>query len=225
MDSVALAELVGKLALTVQVLTAYPVVAPPPEVQLLPRVELNAIVCTSFCNAQGAYLPERGLLLADDLDPVGNVRDRAVLLHELVHVAQERVGAFPDLPACERYYRREAQAYGVEHAYLQRFGLSGATLAGPQRWLGAPCSEDDDGALATASARVTAVEGRLRPVDRGTGGRSPRGSSGESESSQAVRGLRQHLELLSRQRTAEQAEAAVGTGKQARGVDVIQRSM
>jgi len=86
MDGVALAGLVAKLAVTVQVLTAYPVVEPPPAIQLLPQAELNEIVCTSFCNAQGAYLPERGLLLAGNLDPVGNVRDRAVLLHELVHL-------------------------------------------------------------------------------------------------------------------------------------------
>jgi hypothetical protein len=137
-DGVALASLVAKLAVTVHVLTGYPVVDPPPEVQLLPKAALNDIVCAGNCNAQGAYLPERGLLLADNLDPVGNTRDRAVLLHELVHVAQDRAGAFADLPACKRYYFREAQAYGAEHAYLRRFGLSGATLAGPQRWLGAP---------------------------------------------------------------------------------------
>jgi hypothetical protein len=164
MDGVALAGLVAKLAVTVQVLTAYPVVEPPPAIRLLPQAELNEIVCTSFCNAQGAYLPERGLLLAGNLDPVGNVRDRAVLLHELVHVAQERAGAFADLAACERYYRREAQAYGVEHAYLRRFGLSGATLAGPQRWLGTPCSEDE-GSPVQATAQPTASKGRPAPVD------------------------------------------------------------
>jgi hypothetical protein len=166
-DGVALAELVGKLALTVHVLTAYPVVEPPPEVHLLPQAELNDIVCTSFCNAQGAYLPEGGgLLLADHLDPVGNIHDRAVLLHELVHVAQDRAAAFADLPACERYYRREAQAYGIEHAYLQRFGLSGATLAGPQRWLGPPCREDDAVALGKEPAPIMAAErGPQQPTD------------------------------------------------------------
>lgn len=138
MDASFLPALAAKLSLTVAVLTDYP---PPvvPRVELLPAVEINRIVCTSPCNAQGAYLAERGILLAVGLDLAGDPRARAVLLHELVHQAQELAGAWSDLDPCERNLRREAEAYVVEHAYLRRFGLSGGTLAGPQRWHGAGC--------------------------------------------------------------------------------------
>lgn len=142
MDAPSLAALVISLTTTVQVLAGYPASKVPIEVQPVPAPALNALVCASFCNAQGAFLAGRGLFLADHLDPFGDIRDRAVLLHELVHEAQERMGAFADLPPCERRSRREAQAYAVEHAYLGRFGLSGANLAGPQRWVGPPCNSD-----------------------------------------------------------------------------------
>jgi hypothetical protein len=164
-DGTALAELVRSLSLTVHVLTAYPVAGTPPDVELLPQIALNEIVCTRFCNAQGAYLPGQKVLLADHLDLIGNVRHRAVLLHELVHEAQERAGAFAELPACQRYHRREAQAYAVEHAYLRRFGLSGATLAGPQRWLGAPCKEDQGVTPARALPIMAPGQHTQQPVD------------------------------------------------------------
>jgi hypothetical protein len=139
METASLADLVARLALTVHVLTGYPLPDRAVEVRLVPERMLNAMVCDRFCNAQGAFLPGRGLFLASQLDPSNDVRDRAVLLHELVHEAQERVGAFADLPPCARHQRREAEAYAAEHAYLRRFGLSGVTLAGPQRWQSLPC--------------------------------------------------------------------------------------
>ena len=142
MDGHAFVTLVGKLVTTVHVLAGYPIPDARIAVQVIPATVLNDMVCERFCNAQGAFLPGRGLFLADHLDPQNDVRHRAVLLHELVHEAQERSGAFADLPPCERHSRREAEAYAVEHAYLQRFGLSGVSLAGPQRWLGRPCNSE-----------------------------------------------------------------------------------
>lgn len=139
MSGLDLAELAARLALSVNVLTGYP---PPsvPEIAVVPPAMLERIACTTPCRAQGAYLDDRNLLLlAQSLKPGREPRDRAVLLHELVHRAQDLAGAWSDLPPCERRYRREAQAYAAEHAYLRRYGLSGVTLAGPQRWLGAGC--------------------------------------------------------------------------------------
>jgi hypothetical protein len=156
MDTPSLAALVTKLSMTVQVLAGYPATNMPIEVQLVPALALNAMVCTSFCNAQGAFIPGRGLFLADHLDPLGDIRHRSVLLHELVHEAQERMGAFADLPLCERRNRREMQAYAVQQRYLWRFGLSGVTLAGPQQWLGPPCTSDGS-AFATQSPAAADV--------------------------------------------------------------------
>ena len=124
MDTASLASLVASLSTTMHVLSGYPLPDKAVEVHAIPQTELNAMVCDRPCNAQGAFLAGQGVFLAGHLDLSANVRHRAVLLHELVHEAQERTGAFADLPPCERYHRREAEAYGVEHAYLRRFGLS-----------------------------------------------------------------------------------------------------
>ena len=92
MDAHAFVTLVAKLVTTVHVLAGYPIPDARIEVQVIPAAVLNDMVCERFCNAQGAFLPGRGLFLADHLDPQNDVRHRAVLLHELVHEAQERIG-------------------------------------------------------------------------------------------------------------------------------------
>jgi hypothetical protein len=162
MDTASLASLVASLSMTRHVLSGYPLPDKAVEVQAIPQTELNAMVCDRFCNAQGAFLAGRGVFLASHLDLSADVRHRAVLLHELVHEAQERTGAFADLPPCERYHRREAEAYGVEHAYLRRFGLSGVTLAGPQRWQTSPC--EVDGSAFAPSLPPSTMDG---PVPQG----------------------------------------------------------
>jgi hypothetical protein len=87
--------------------------------------ELAAIACESGCQAHGLlnglFEPEHGIVLSHRLDPIHDVRARAVLLHEIVHYLQEENGRFTDRSACERHYLREREAYAVENRYLARY--------------------------------------------------------------------------------------------------------
>src|SRR4051794_5485744 len=69
----------------------------PPPVLLIPTDALAGLVCAGRCRGVGAYLPGQGILLDRELDPAGNVRGRALLLHELVLYALERGQADPEL--------------------------------------------------------------------------------------------------------------------------------
>lgn len=119
-----LEALVAKLMVTANVLAGYPVPAVPPTVSFAPDRELAAIACRGKCQAHGLlnglFLPERGIVLSDRLDPVRDVRARAILLHEIVHHLQELNGRFAERPACERHFLREREAYAVENRYLAR---------------------------------------------------------------------------------------------------------
>jgi len=116
-------------------LTDLPPPGRPPPVLLMPAVALAGAVCAGACRGAGAYLPGQGVLLPAELDPVGDARGRALLLHELVLYALDRAQADPGLEPCLRYQRWERRAYAAQHAYGEAAGLPGLTLAGPQRWI------------------------------------------------------------------------------------------
>lgn len=122
---VPLEALVAKLLITAKVLAGYPVPAAAPLVRFASDPELAAIACAGGCQAHGLlnglFEPEHGIVLSRRLDPLGDVRARAVLLHEIVHYLQEENGRFADRPACERHYLREREAYAVENRYLARY--------------------------------------------------------------------------------------------------------
>jgi hypothetical protein len=110
-------------------------------VALVPHQELASLTCLGNCNVRGAYLPGRGVLLSDELDPVHDDQARSVLLHELIHAAQDAAGRYAERPPCERYLLREQEAYAVENRYLERRGLpadSGLMLM-LQTWSFAGC--------------------------------------------------------------------------------------
>lgn len=117
--------LVAKLLITAKVLAGYPVPAVPPTVSFATEAEIATLACGGGCQAHGLlnglFLPGKGIVLSDRLDPVNDVRARAVLLHEIVHYLQELGGRFADQPACERHYLREREAYAVENRYLARY--------------------------------------------------------------------------------------------------------
>jgi hypothetical protein len=116
-------------------LTGLPPPGRPPPVLLMPAVALAGAVCAGACRGAGAYLPGQGVLLPAELDPVGDARGRALLLHELVLYVLDRAQADPGLEPCLRYQRWERRAYAAQHAYVEAAGLPGLTLAGPQRWI------------------------------------------------------------------------------------------
>lgn len=80
--------------------------------------------------------------MSDRLDPVRDLRARSVLLHELVHYAQDLHGKFATLEPCERFRQRESEAYAVQNRFLRRHGLVPVALVVPPNWLGGACAAD-----------------------------------------------------------------------------------
>jgi hypothetical protein len=123
--SAPLAELAAGLLVTLGTLSGWDLAGTPiPAVHLVPSAELAQLACRGNCTVQGAYLPERGILLADSLDPLADPGARGVLLHELVHHVQHRQARYAEAPPCERYMLREREAYAIENRYRARIGLT-----------------------------------------------------------------------------------------------------
>jgi len=132
---VSLDGLVAGLFVTIKVLAGYPVPDTLPAVRFVAPAELSGLLCAGNCTVNGAFLPDRGVLLSEMLDPVGDPFARSVLLHELVHYQQEIHHRFEDRPACERTMLREHEAYAVQNRYLARYDLPGLTMTAPLEWL------------------------------------------------------------------------------------------
>ena len=117
-----LEPVIRELLEAIAALTAYR--APPalPEVFELPQSQLEALVCEEPCNVFAAYLPGEGIVLSEHLDPARELRDRAALLHELVHALQQGHPRFAGMQPCERERAKEQEAYAVQNAYLARSG-------------------------------------------------------------------------------------------------------
>lgn len=120
METALLDDVVAALMLLVTELTAYPSPMPAPRVFPTPPAELQQNLCKGPCGVHAYYLDNHGVVMRDDLDVASDVRARSILLHELVHHAQSLNGRFSDLPACERWYLREEEAYRVQNAYLSK---------------------------------------------------------------------------------------------------------
>ena len=106
------------------------------------------------CAMRAWYLPGEGIYLEDTLHPESDLFDRSVLFHELVHYLQELNAEGEALDACNRWYQREVQAYGLQNRYL---GLTGS------------------------SARVSHPGYPCRDARQATTGAAPLGARGVSE--------------------------------------------
>lgn len=121
-DNVAASEEFGpvtrQLLDAIETLTDYRAGATLPAIYQLTQPQLEALVCDEPCNVTAAFLPGIGIVLAEHLDPVRDPRDRAALLHELVHALQQGHARFAGMPPCERERAKEQEAYAIQNAYL-----------------------------------------------------------------------------------------------------------
>jgi hypothetical protein len=117
-----LGPLLRELLLAIEALSDYTPPAVLPPVFEVPQHALEARICDEPCNVMAAYLPGEGIYLAGHLDPVREPRDRAALLHELVHALQQGHPKFARLAPCEREYTKEKEAYALQNAYLGMIG-------------------------------------------------------------------------------------------------------
>ncbi|MCG8360893.1 MAG: hypothetical protein MI920_35490 [Kiloniellales bacterium] len=118
MDPGALAKMVGELLLAISLHSGYPVPAEPPRVEFLPHAELEQRACEAPCSVLGWFPPGDTVFLDDRLDPLGNLAARGILLHELVHYVQQENEAFANEPECERWLKREEEAFDVQIRWL-----------------------------------------------------------------------------------------------------------
>jgi hypothetical protein len=107
---------------TIETLSDYRAPETLPLVFQLRQDVIEAKVCEEPCNVTAAYVPREGIYLAENLDPVHDTRDRAALLHELVHYLQQGHPKFAHMAPCEREKAKEQEAYAIQNAYLEMIG-------------------------------------------------------------------------------------------------------
>ena len=95
-----------------------------PPISMVSQEEINQVVCKKTCAVRAAYMPDRGVLLAETLDPINVALDRSILVHELVHYLQEINQRYSDLTPCKRWFQREHEAYAVQNQYLYRINAN-----------------------------------------------------------------------------------------------------
>ncbi len=121
MNSTALLqEIVTALVLYIQATLGVTGEIPNPAVNFLPQEKIAMRACGEDCgNVRGWFsYQDSAVYMTLDSDVLGNMYDRSILLHELVHHVQQHI----DLPRlhndCETWKAREKQAYEVQYRWL-----------------------------------------------------------------------------------------------------------
>jgi hypothetical protein len=117
-DTQLLEPVVRELFGQIERLSDYRATPTLPPIYVVPQHLIEAKVCDEPCNVTAAYVPREGIYLSGNLDPVRETRDRAVLLHELVHYLQQGHPRFAHLTGCARERAKETEAYAIQNAYL-----------------------------------------------------------------------------------------------------------
>lgn len=115
-----LTQLIGELFVAIHALSSYAIPDVYPPVYRVTLSEMQERVCRGPCQVRGFYVPEQGIFINEALDLERDVVARSVLLHELVHYAQDASGRFERLSTpCDRWYAKEHEAYNIQNAYLR----------------------------------------------------------------------------------------------------------
>ncbi len=127
-------DLLPELMDAIENLSNYRVPDTLPRVFSVPHEKIEELACGRKCPALGAYKPGDGIYLDEALRPETNVFARSVLLHELVHYVQDVSAATDNHESCDRWYRREKEAYAIQEHFLALVGsehrVSYSTLFG-----------------------------------------------------------------------------------------------
>lgn len=117
-----LEPIIRALLHAIEMLSEYQAPETLPQVFQLPQSSIEARVCDEPCSVTAVYIPREGIYIAENLDPVHEARDRAALLHELVHYLQQGHPKFAGMAPCEREKTKELEAYAIQNAYLAMIG-------------------------------------------------------------------------------------------------------
>lgn len=121
MNSAALLqETVTALILYIQATMGVSGAVPNPEVKFLPQEEISLRACDGDCSNVRGWFSYRDnvVYMPLDSDVLGNMLDRGILLHELVHYVQHLVDSPRLHNHCATWKARENQAYGIQHRWL-----------------------------------------------------------------------------------------------------------
>lgn len=115
-----LQEIVAALILYIQTALSVPGAVPSPEIKFLPQEEIALRACGEQCtNVRGWFsYHDNSVYMTLDSDVLGNMYDRGVLLHELVHHVQHHRNSPRLHNDCATWKARERQAYGVQYEWL-----------------------------------------------------------------------------------------------------------
>lgn len=113
-----IADLVPALLLAVDHLSKYQMPHELPPVHRAPHEKIEQLACGKPCAALAAYWPGEGIYIDEALQPETDIFARSVLLHELVHYMQDVSHELESLRLCERWYRREQEAYAIQKRFL-----------------------------------------------------------------------------------------------------------
>jgi len=115
-------NLVPALLHAIDHLSKYPMPNELPRVQRAPHEKIEQLACGKPCAALAAYRAGDGIYIDEALKPETDIFARSVLLHELVHYVQDVSNELASLRLCERWYRREQEAYAIQKRFLVLVG-------------------------------------------------------------------------------------------------------
>lgn len=119
---IALDDLVPSLLGAIDHLSKYTMPQELPPVHRAPHETIEQLACGKACAALAAYRPGEGIYIDEALQPETDIFARSVLLHELVHYLQDVSHELESLRLCERWYRREQEAYAIQKRFLVLVG-------------------------------------------------------------------------------------------------------
>lgn len=122
-DPIPLAQLVPELLTAIDQLSKYAIPQQLPGVHRVPHEKIEQLTCGGGkCAALAAYRPGEGIYIDEALEPETDIFARSVLLHELVHYVQDVANELASAEACDRWYRREQEAYAIQKRFLMLVG-------------------------------------------------------------------------------------------------------
>ncbi|NIO43833.1 MAG: hypothetical protein GTO41_29000 [Burkholderiales bacterium] len=119
---ILLEQLLPALLEAVDHLSKYAVPKEVPPVYRVPHEKIEELACGTRCAALAVYRSGEGIYIDQALRPETDVFARSVLLHELVHYVQDVSKELASARPCERWYRREQEAYAIQKRFLMLAG-------------------------------------------------------------------------------------------------------
>ena len=117
-----LQETITALVLYIQATLGVTGAIPNPEVKFMPQEEIAMRACGEHCSNVRGWFSYRDnvVYMTLDSDVLGNMYDRGVLLHELVHHVQHHRDSPRLHNDCATWKAREWQAYGIQYDWLHQ---------------------------------------------------------------------------------------------------------